>query len=456
MTPKTTPTWVILFLCFLALLADGYDLYVYGATLPGFLSNPEWGVTKSLAGTVGSIALVGMLIGSLAAGTLTDRWGRRRLLLASLATFSIGMILCALAPDFTWFAVFRFLTCLGVGGVLPTAVALANEFAPKGKVSLSVGAVLLGPPVGSLVGALVASGIVVDHGVRPVYALGGLSLILLAAVWFLLPESEVFLAARADRGASDAAASSRRLRSASVRSASIDQGTRSTSAIPGTRADQGISGLFATGRLLPTLLLWLVCLLSMLTMFGLTTWLPVIMQGAGFSTQSSITFLSVYSLGCIIGTIVIMIIAQRTAPKYMVILGFTIAALALVLVSATQSPALLFVGIFFAGVGGMGTQNMINDHIAQFYPPRIRATGLGWALAIGRFGAIAGPVYGGLAATIGGSPNAAAVWFAVPAALGAIVAIIMPLRDRLTSGAAAAAAPTTPDRGPETEKEVRA
>ncbi|RBP62798.1 AAHS family benzoate transporter-like MFS transporter [Brevibacterium sanguinis] len=452
MNPKTTPTWVILLLCFLALLADGYDLYVYGATLPGFLGNPEWGVTKSLAGTVGSIALVGMLIGSLAAGTLTDRWGRRRLLLASLATFSIGMILCALAPDFTWFAVFRFLTCLGVGGVLPTAVALANEFAPKGKVSLSVGAVLLGPPVGSLVGALVASGIVVDHGVRPVYALGGLSLVLFAAVWFLLPESEVFLAARADRAvsASDAAASSGRLRSASVRSASV---------APGTRSDQGISGLFATGRLLPTLLLWLVCLLSMLTMFGLTTWLPVIMQGAGFSTQSSITFLSVYSLGCIIGTIVIMIIAQRTAPKYMVVLGFTIAALALVLVSATQSPALLFVGIFFAGVGGMGTQNMINDHIAQFYPPRIRATGLGWALAIGRFGAIAGPVYGGLAATIGGSPNAAAVWFAVPAALGAIVAIIMPLRDRLTSGAAATPAPagsTTPDRGPETEKEVRA
>ncbi|WP_181276304.1 MFS transporter [Brevibacterium oceani] len=400
MTQLRTPTWAILLICWIALLCDGYDLYVYGATLPGFLGNPDWGVTKSLAGTVGSIALIGMLLGSLAAGTLTDRLGRRRLLMTSLGIFSAGMILCALAPNFTVFAIFRFITCIGVGGVLPTAVAIANESAPKGKVSLAVGAVLTGPPVGSLVGALTATALVVDHGVRPVYALGGLSLILLLAVWRWLPESEVFLAAKA------APVTAGRVRAS------------------------GVSRLFTARQLVPTLLFWIVCAISMLTMFGITTWLPVIMQGAGFAAQSSIAFLSIYSLGCIIGTVVIAWIAQQSAPKYMVILGFSIAALSLLAVSMTQSHLLLFAAIFFAGVGGMGTQNMINDHIAQYYPPEVRATGLGWALAAGRLGAIAGPTYGAVAATVGGSPGAAALWFAIPAVLGVVAAIAMPLRDR--------------------------
>ena len=429
MTPKSmttttkslsTPTWAILIICWLALLCDGYDLYVYGATLPGFLGNPEWGVTKSLAGTVGSIALIGMLLGSLAAGTMTDRLGRRKLLMASLAIFSIGMLLCAVAPNFTAFAVFRFITCIGVGGVLPTAVAIANESAPKGKVSLAVGAVLTGPPVGSLIGALTATALVVDHGVRPVYARGGLSLLLLLAVWRYLPESVVFLAAKS----ADLSSGSNRVRTSSV------------------------SRLFTKRQLVPTILFWIVCAISMLTMFGITTWLPVIMQGAGFAAQSSIAFLSIYSLGCIIGTVVIAFIAQASAPKYMVILGFSIATLSLLAVSMTQSHLLLFAAIFCAGVGGMGTQNMINDHIAQYYPPEVRATGLGWALAAGRIGAIAGPTYGAVAATIGGSPGAAAMWFAIPAALGVFVAIVMPLRDRSVSPASASqTTPSTPTKG---------
>lgn len=401
-TMLKTPVWAILLLCWLALLCDGYDLYVYGATLPGFLGNPDWGVTKSLAGTVGSIALVGMLLGSLAAGTMTDRLGRRKLLMASLAIFSIGMLLCAAAPNFTVFAIFRFITCIGVGGVLPTAVAIANESAPKGKVSLAVGAVLTGPPVGSLIGALTATALVVDHGVRPVYALGGLSLLLLLAVWRYLPESTVFLTAKSNTGATGTS----RVHTSSV------------------------SRLFTARQLMPTLLFWIVCGISMLTMFGITTWLPVIMQGAGFAAQSSIAFLSIYSLGCIIGTVVIAVIAQASAPKYMVILGFSIATLSLLAVSLTQNHLLLFAAIFCAGVGGMGTQNMINDHIAQYYPPEVRATGLGWALAAGRIGAIAGPTYGAVAATVGGSPGAAAMWFAIPAAVGVVVAILMPRSDR--------------------------
>ena len=403
---KNTPAWAILAICWLALVCDGYDLYVYGATLPGFLGDPEWGVTTALAGTVGSFALVGMLIGSLAAGMLTDRLGRRRLMLVTLAVFTIGMLLCAIAPSFAFFAVFRFLTCLGVGGLLPTAVAVASESAPKGWRSLAVGAVLLGPPVGSLIGALTAGALVPTMGVRPVYALGGLSAIVFVLVLLFIPESKEFRAARAAAATSDS---------------------------PRARTG-GVARLFAEGRGRATLLMWTVCLLSLLTITGITTWLPVIMQGAGFATGSSIAFLSIYSAGCIVGTIVLAVGAQMSAPKYMVISGFAAAALALVGVSLTQDHTLLVTAIFVAGVGGMATQNMINDHVAQYYPAAIRATGLGWTLAIGRIGMILGPTYGGLAASVGGSASAAAMWFAIPAALGVIIAIALPISARITEG----------------------
>lgn len=414
---RNTPAWAILLICWFALLCDGYDLYVYGATLPGFLSDPVWKVTKASAGAVGSIALVGMLIGSLSAGTLTDRLGRRRLMLASLATFTVGMVLCAVAPTFTLFAVFRFITCLGIGGLLPTAVAIASESTPSGRRSLAVGAVLLGPPVGSLIGAMTAGAMVAEHGVRPVYAIGALSAVVFVLVLLFLPETRAF------RTASDGTSS----------------GTRNAA----TQKDNKVRRLFSDGHLRATLLSWCACLISLLVITGITTWLPVIMQDAGFATGSSISFLSVYSVGCIVGTVALALGAQRWAPKYMVVIGFAAAAAALSGVSLTQSHGLLLLAVFIAGVGGMATQNMINDHVAQYYPAGIRATGLGWTLGIGRIGMIIGPLYGSYAATIGGTPAAAAMWFAIPACLGAAIAICLPRPQRSATDAPLAATAET-------------
>lgn len=406
---KKTPPIIVLLFCGLAMLCDGYDLYVYGATLPGFLADPTWGASKSLAGTVGSIALVGMLVGSLTAGTLTDRLGRRKVMLIALGTFTIGMLLCAVAPSFIVFAVFRFITCLGVGGLMPTAVAIANEAAPAERRSLATAAVLLGPPIGSLIGALTAGALVPTHGVRPVYWIGVGSAVIFLLVLLFLPETRAF----AEDGPT----------------AEPVQRTR-------------LADLFTGGHLRATLLMWASCLLSLLVITGITTWLPVIMQSAGFATNSSIGFLSIYSVGCIVGTVVLAVGAQRWAPKYMVIVGFTAAALALIGVSLTQNHALLVLAIFVAGVGGMATQNMINDHVAQYYPVHIRATGLGWTLGVGRIGMIVGPVYGGYAASLGGSPSAAAVWFAIPAAIGIVIAVCLPGRHTHESATAPASAHT--------------
>ena len=141
-TPKKKSLLGIFVLCWLGLLADGYDLYVYGATLPGLIGVAPFNITPAAAGVVGSIALVGMLLGSLVVGTLTDRLGRRRIFISALALFSLAMLACSMAPTWETFAAFRFIACFGVGGLLPTAVALANEFAETARKSITHGAVL--------------------------------------------------------------------------------------------------------------------------------------------------------------------------------------------------------------------------------------------------------------------------------------------------------------------------
>ncbi|NUT72373.1 MFS transporter [Pseudarthrobacter sp. C4D7] len=403
---------LIFVLCWLGLLADGYDLYVYGATLPGLIGHPPFNVTPAAAGAVGSIALVGMLLGSLIVGTLTDRLGRRRIFVGALGLFSLAMLACAAAPSWELFSVFRFVACFGVGGLLPTAVALTNEFAPPGKKSLVLGAVLTGPAVGTVVASLSSLALLENSSFRPVYAIGAAGLLLVPAAWFLLPESPSFLRAR--------------LRAAEAQAVESAYGLPSTPEAPPSSARiSPTRALFAPGSVRPTLLLWAITMLSLLTIFGVSTWLPQIMRTAGFGVGSSVSFLLAYSVGAVVGTVLASFASQKFGPRPLVIVGFISAAAALILMAANPPAVLLTVFAAIAGFGGLGTQNMINDYIAQFYPAATRATGLGWALAVGRLGAIAGPTYGAVLVGLGGGVPVAAMAFAAPALLGAALMLAL-------------------------------
>ncbi|GAA3695533.1 aromatic acid/H+ symport family MFS transporter [Arthrobacter ginkgonis] len=421
----------VFLICWFGLLADGYDLYVYGATLPGLIGPEPFGVTPASAGMVGSLALVGMLLGSLVVGTLTDKLGRRRIFVGALALFSVAMLACAAAPSWETFAAFRFVACFGVGGLLPTAVALTNEFALPGRKSITLGAVLTGPAVGTVVASLSSLALLESHGFRPVYAIGAAGLLLVPFAWRALPESPSFLHAtgrHAEAGRVEAAYG-------------LVPATEST--VRQRPAGSPLRTLLSGGYRRPTLMLWGITLLSLLTIFGVSTWLPQIMRTAGYGVGSSVSFLLCYSLGAVVGTVLASAVSQRTGPKPLVITGFASAAAALLLMSLNPPAAVIAVLAAVAGFGGLGTQNMINDYIAQFYPAAVRATGLGWALAIGRIGAIAGPTYGAFLVSFGGGVPVAATAFAIPALIGG--ALMLALRPSATPASAAqpsAAAPS--------------
>ena len=117
----------VVFLCFVAIVFDGYDLVIYGAITPALLKYEPWGLTPVTAGAIGSYALAGMFFGAILVGYLTDVLGRRKVLIGSIAFFSVLMLLTAAAPSAELFGVFRFLSGLGRGGGLPTASAHTGE-----------------------------------------------------------------------------------------------------------------------------------------------------------------------------------------------------------------------------------------------------------------------------------------------------------------------------------------
>lgn len=379
---------LVLGLCFATIVFDGYDLIVYGSTIPALLEYEPWGLTPQRVGNIGSLALTGMLIGALCIGAVTDRVGRRRVLLGCLTFFSLAMGGCALAPSAEVFAACRFLAGLGIGGVMPTAVALTVEWAPPGQHHRYNAVMFSGYSVGGVMAALLAVWFLRDWGFRTLYALGTVPLLTVVPLaWRFLPES---------------------------RQASQQR----TALVP--------RALFARQRLTATVLFPAASFCGLLLVYGLNTWLPKIMQKAGYPLTSSLAFLVMLNIGAVIGAVSGSAVADRFGAKLVTAGGFVVAACAVLLMSRGLSVGALYVVVAAAGLGSVGTQILMNGYVASYYEAEHRASALGWTLGIGRLGAILGPTVGGwlLASSFGVDWNFYA--FAVTAILGAGLVLCVP------------------------------
>jgi MFS transporter, AAHS family, benzoate transport protein len=188
---------IVVALCFLTIVFDGYDLIVYGSAAPSLLIEPGWNLGPAQVGAIGSYALVGMLLRALGAGALTDRLGRRSVLLFGVAWFSAATALCVLAPSPTVLGFLRFLAGLGLGGVIPSAIALTIEYAPPQRHHFYNNLMFVGYSVGGMLAALTALALLARHGWRPLMALGAVPLVfVLPLAWRYLPESVGFLLAK--------------------------------------------------------------------------------------------------------------------------------------------------------------------------------------------------------------------------------------------------------------------
>jgi len=408
---------LVLFWCALIIIFDGYDLAVVGIALPSIMK--DLGVDPTQAGFMVSSALFGMVFGAIFLGTMADRIGRRKAMAICIALFSIFTAAAGLTRDPVMFSVARFLAGLGIGGVMPNVVAHMTEYAPKKIRATLVTLMFSGYAVGGVVAAILGKGMIETYGWQSVFFAAGLPVLLIPAILKWLPESMPFLLARGRHEQLKAIAAKVE---PSYKPVASDRLT-----VPAEdKADSApIRHLFREGRGFSTVMFWIAFFMCLFMVYALSSWLTKLMAGAGYSLGSALTFVLVLNCGAIIGAVGGGWLADRFHIKAVLAAMYALAAVSITLLGVPMPTAALFIVVGLAGASTIGTQIVANAYTGQFYPMAVRSTGLGWALGIGRMGAILAPIVIGLLVSMKLPLQQNFIAISIPAVIGMIAVLLI-------------------------------
>ena len=408
----------LVLMCAAVLFTDGFDTQAIGYVAPELAR--EWQLGRGALGSVFSAGLSGLLLGSLLFSPVADRVGRKRIVIGSTVAFGVLTLATTLAQDVTTLTVLRFLTGLGLGGAMPNAVALTAEISPHRRRATMVMAMFCGFSLGAAVGGLVAAAIIPVLGWRSVFVLGGATPLLLAAYLVrTLPESARFLALK---GSEDARVG--RIVTWLFPDDAPPPGTRFTVAEEATHGVP-VQALFAGGRTAFTLLLWTVFFMSLVDLYFLSNWLPTVLSDLGASVSAAAVIGSMLQVGGLVGTFALGRVIDRFSFRALAV-TYGLAAVAVASVgSFHRSVPGVTAAVFASGFCIVGGQIAANALASGSYPTAARATGVGWALGIGRVGSVVGPLLGGLLLSLHWSTEGLFGAAAVPALGAAAAALVL-------------------------------
>ncbi|WP_244525394.1 aromatic acid/H+ symport family MFS transporter [Bacillus sp. 166amftsu] len=397
--------------CIFIIIVDGYDMFMLGAILPALMA--EWGMDAVAAGKLGSYALFGMMIGAMFFGPLADRFGRKNVILICTIIFTVFTFISGFANAPSTFGFQRFVAGIGLGGVMPNLIALVTEYAPKKLRNTLVAIMFSGHAFGGILASLGALALLPLFGWRAVVWVAGVPLLVLPFLYKVLPESYSYYVKENKKD---------RLISTLHKISPKDQFSKKDEFFMNVtdNTDTSIKKLFTEKRALSTLMFWVAAFMCLLVMYGLSTWLPKIMQSSGYPVGSSLLFLITLNLGAVVGAIFGGKLADRFGSRKILITFFVLGFLSLTALSLRPNAVLLYVLLFIAGGTTTGTQINTNSYVSQFYPSGIRSTGVGWELGVGRIGGILGPTLGGFLLSSQLPLQFNFMAFAIPCIIGAI------------------------------------
>ncbi len=379
----------IVALCGAIALLDGFDLQAIGLAAPGIAAALH--VPPPALSWVFSAALAGLAVGAFALGPAADRFGRKWLLIASTLCFGVFTVLTARIESMNELLLFRFLTGLGLGGAMPSFIALAAEYAPRRLRATVVAILWAGFPLGGVVGGLLGSWLIPAFGWPALFYVGGALPILLAPLLaLLLPESVGFLV-HSGAPAERVRAVLRRLYLA----APVPDDARFLVSAGASRSVP-VSQLFGPQRGFGTAMLWASFFVAFMLLVTNTAWSPILLRAGGMEVARSALAMATFNFGSVVGTVFVGWAITRFGAAAVLPASFVVAAASFIAVGqGAPSPAAVTAAQGMLGVSlGAGSSGLI-ALAALLYPTPIRSTGVGWAMGIGRVGSFLGPLGAG-------------------------------------------------------------
>lgn len=393
MASARTKRFMALFGCVLGNIVDGFDILAVAFTGSAIMG--AWELNPGTLGMIFSAGLAGMMLGSLLIAPFADRFGRRKVTLACLFAMALGMLACAIAQNAVQLIALRFLTGLGIGGVMATLVTVVAEIASEKRRNVTMAVFSMGYPLGATIGGLLSMVLIERFGWQIVFVLGGLLTFLVFVINYLyLPES---------------------LRSGKTES----------------MRTRYARDLFGVSRFF-TVAMCLAFFLNMLSFFFINNWTPKLTEALDLAASVGIATGVLLNVGSLAGGLSFGVLADRfglavTAKGYFT--GFALLIAAFSMIGgwlAMLYPLALLTGFFMSGA-----MTSLYAIAPVVFDPGVRASGIGLAIGVGRLGATLGPLLAGFALNFGIERSLIYLLYALPPL--AVVAIITPLLRRRTT-----------------------
>jgi len=407
-------------LCMFFNMLDGFDITAM-AVVAGAVSS-ELQLTPDRLGWIFSFALAGMVVGAMFLAPISDIIGRRKLIIISIVLVGGSILLTATASTLFGFIVWRFISGLGAGAMLASQATLAAEYSPDKYRAASVALVTSGYPLGAMMTSVVAGFIMPDYGWRGMFWFGGgLTLVMVLVAWLWIPESLKYLVQRRPDGALER-----------INKILVKLKQNALDELPAVAA-QTDGGNATTGKYrftllsdelrIATLTLWASFFLCFSTLYVLMSWIPKLMEDSGYEASVGRDAFFMFNLGGVLGIYLMGWMSTRWKLTNLVFYLLTASSVGMVVFAmAPNQLSLLMTLILLIGILQQGGFTGLYGAAAKVYPTEIRSTGIGWAIGLGRTGAVAGPAVAGYLIAAGFDMSANFYFFAVPIAIGGMIA----------------------------------
>lgn len=379
---------LVVVICFIIVAIDGFDTAAIGFLAPAIRA--EWQLSPTALAPLFGAGLFGLMAGAFLFGPLSDKFGRKTILLFCVIFFGLTCLMSAFSTSLWELIVLRFLTGLGLGGAMPNSVTMTSEFCPaKHRLSL-VTTMFCGFTLGSALGGLASAHMVGEYGWRSVLIIGGvLPLMLVPLIAWKLPESVRFLVLKGKHSERITATLKRISPEIKLDGKNYCLDHSAPSGFP-------VKHLFKPDLIKGTVTLWFTFFMSLLIIYLLSSWLPSLIKSTGVSLKTASLVTMMFQVGGTIGAIALGWLMDKLNPHYVLATGYIAAGAFIAAVgSLTSAPVLAGIAVFGAGFCISGAQVGVNALTASFYPTDCRGTGVSWANGVGRIGSVIGSMGGG-------------------------------------------------------------